>query len=220
MGKFKTEEVEKLLASCHGCCCVSHRSCGVKIEIDHIIQQADEGPDTYENAIPVCFECHAEIHSYNPKHPRGRKFQASELLGHRDQWISICKERPEIFRSGSFARAEVGPLQSLIDALEFNEAVTADPSGPHQFLLFKERQFLEAMRMGSIATLQDELKRSINVAYVQMGQANHLMNALLNTDNPNALGELYQRALAKMKESRQAVQGAKQELLKFLGSES
>ncbi len=220
MGKFKTEDVEKLLVACHRCCCVCHRFCGVKIEIDHIIQQADEGPDTYENAIPVCFECHAEIHSYNPKHPRGRKFQASELLGHRDQWISICKERPEIFRSGSFARAEVGPLQSLIDELEFNEAVTAVPSGQDQFCLFKERQFLEAMRMGSIATLQDELKRSINVAYVQMGQANHLMNALLNTDNPNALGELYQRALAKMKESRQAVQGAKQELLKFLGSES
>ena len=145
MGKFKAEDVEKLLVACHRCCCVCHRYCGVKMEIDHIIQQAEDGPDTYENAISVCFECHAEIHSYNPKHPRGRKFQPDELRGHRDQWISICKEHPEIFRSGSFTRAEVGPLQSLIDELEFNEAVTAVPSGQDQFCLFKEKQFLEAI---------------------------------------------------------------------------
>jgi len=89
MGKFKDEDVEKLLVACHRCCCVCHRFCGVKMEIDHITQQADEGPSTYENAIPVCLECHAEIHSYNPRHPRGRKFQPGELRAHRDQWLSI-----------------------------------------------------------------------------------------------------------------------------------
>jgi hypothetical protein len=112
MGKFKDEDVEKLLVACHRSCCVCHRFCGVKMEIDHIIQQADEGPGTYENAIPVCLECHAEIHSYNPRHPRGRKFQPGEVRAHRDQWLSICKEHLEIFRRGSVARAEVGPLQS------------------------------------------------------------------------------------------------------------
>ena len=43
MGKFKPEDVEKLLVACHRCCCVCHRFCGVKIELDHIIQQADGG---------------------------------------------------------------------------------------------------------------------------------------------------------------------------------
>ncbi len=133
--------------------------------------------------------------------------------------MSICKDRPEIFRSSSFARAEVGPLQSLIDELEFNEAVTAVPPGQDQFCLFKERQFLEAMRAGSIATLQGELKHAIIAAYVQMGQANHLMNAQLNSHNPNVLGDLYERAFAKISSSKEAVQRAKRELLKFLGSE-
>src|ERR1700732_2746446 len=105
MGKFKGSEFEKLLAACHRCCCVCHRYCGVKMEIDHIIPQGDRGPGTYENAIPVCFECHAEIHSYNLNHPRGRKFQPDELRAHRDQWLTICKEYPEIFRRASFARA-------------------------------------------------------------------------------------------------------------------
>lgn len=220
MGEFKDKDVEKLLVACHRCCCVCHRFCGVKMEIDHIVQQADKGPDAYENAIPVCFECHAEIHSYNPKHPRGRKFQPDELRAHREQWFAICKEHPEIFRSGSLVRAEVGPLQSLIDELEFNEAVTDVPSGQDQFCLFKERQFLEALRTGSIATLHDELKRSINAAYVQMGQANQLMNAQVNADNPSALGDLHQRAMAKINESKQAIRRAKQELLKFLGNEN
>jgi hypothetical protein len=155
MGKFKEEDAQRLLVACHRCCCVCHRFCGVKIELDHIIQQADNGPDTYENAIPVCFECHAEIHSYNPKHPRGRKFQPDELRAHREQWLTMCKEHPEIFRRSSFARAEVGPLQSLIDELEFNEAVMASAPGQGQFCQFKERQFLEAIRTGSLATLQD-----------------------------------------------------------------
>jgi len=215
MGKFKGPEFEKLLAACHRCCCVCHRFCGVKMEIDHIVPQADEGPDTYENAIPVCFECHAEIHSYNLDHPRGRKFQPAEL---RDQWLSICRERPEIFRSGSVARAEVGPLQSLIDELEFNEAVTSVPPGQDQFCPFKERQFLEAIRTGSIAVLQDELKRSITEAYVQMGQSNHLLNALANQQHPSMLGELGQRALLSISKARQPIQRAKQELLKFLSN--
>jgi hypothetical protein len=220
MGKFNTEDVEKLLIACHRCCCVCHRFCGVKIELDHIIQQANDGPDTYENAIPVCFECHAEIHSYNPKHPRGRKFQPEELRGHREQWLAICKDHPYIFRRSSVARAEVGPLQSLIDELEFNEAVTAAPSSQDQFCLFKERQFLEAIRTGSIATLQDELKQSINVAYVQMGQVNQLVNTLTNTQNPSMIGMLSDRALRKLQESRLQIQKAKRELLKFLSSDS
>ena len=71
MGKFKTEDAEKLLIACHRCCCTCHRFRSVKMELDHIVQQAEDGPDTHGNAMPVCLECHAEIHSYNPNHPRG-----------------------------------------------------------------------------------------------------------------------------------------------------
>jgi hypothetical protein len=190
----------------------------VKIEIDHIDPQAEGGSDSYDNAIPLCFECHAEVHSYNPKHPRGRKYQSGELRAHRDQWLAVCATHPEIFRNNVFARAYVGPLESLIDELEFNEAVTAVQPGQNQFCPFKERQFLEAIRTGSIATLQDELKRSINAAYVNVGQANHLMTAMANTDNPNVVGDLYQRAVGKIMESRPAITKAKNDLAVFLGN--
>jgi len=96
--------------------------------------------------------------------------------------------------------------------------VTAVQPGQNQFCPFKERQFLEAIRTGSIATLQDELKRSINAAYVNVGQANHLMTAMANTDNPNVVGDLYQRAVGKIMESRPAITKAKNDLAVFLGN--
>ena len=185
-----------------------------------MIPQADDGPDTYDNALPVCLECHAEIHTYNPQHPIGRKFQPSELRGHRDQWLSICENRPEIFHSGSLTRAEVGPLQALIDELEFNEAVTSVSPGQDQFCLFKEQQFLEAVRTGSISTLRNELKRSVNLAYVHVGQVNQLLSAMANNHNPGILGELYQMAFKKIGEAKRPIVTARDELLKFLGSEN
>ena len=91
---FASGAVEQLLVRCHRRCCICHRFCGVKMEIDHIVPTADNGADDIDNAIPVCFECHAEIHSYNDKHPRGRKFRPTELREHRNTWLEICEKRP------------------------------------------------------------------------------------------------------------------------------
>lgn len=66
------------------------------METDHIISKDDNGDDSIDNAIPVCFECHAEIHSYNDKHPRGRKYLPEELQLHKEQWLKICSERPDM----------------------------------------------------------------------------------------------------------------------------
>src|SRR5438045_7389586 len=80
--RFPQEKAEELLAKCHRRCCICHRFCGVKMELDHMHPVAEGGVSEIENAIPVCFECHAEIHAYNDKHRRGRKFQPSELRRH------------------------------------------------------------------------------------------------------------------------------------------
>ncbi len=88
---FPADAVSKLLADCHRRCCICHRFCGVKMETDHIVPRADNGPDDIDNAIAVCFECHAEIHLYNDRHPRGREFRPEELRRHRDQWLEVCR---------------------------------------------------------------------------------------------------------------------------------
>src|SRR4030042_6450691 len=128
---FKREEVSVLLAQCHRRCCICHRFCGVKIETDHIVPKEDSGDDSISNAIPVCFECHAEIHGYNDKHPRGRKFLPEELRLHKDQWLKMCVERPDVLVSASRA-SDVGPLQALIDELEFNAKVAGKAEAAEQ----------------------------------------------------------------------------------------
>src|SRR2546425_8278060 len=120
---FPEKDATALLAACHRRCCICHRYCGVKMELDHIIPKAEGGPDTIDNAIPVCFECHAEIHAYNDRHPRGRKYRSEELRQHKKQWLALCKSSVSVLASIP-PRTDVGPLQALIDELEFNQAIT------------------------------------------------------------------------------------------------
>lgn len=69
-------------------CCICHKFCGTKIECHHIVHESEGGPDTYDNCIPVCFDCHADMRSYDHKHPKGTKYSAAELRQHRDRWYT------------------------------------------------------------------------------------------------------------------------------------
>lgn len=86
---FSQKVAEDLLVQAARCCCLCRQYKGTKIEVHHIAQQADGGSDEPENGIPLCFDCHAEVESYNTKHPRGRKFQPSELKRLRDEWFGL-----------------------------------------------------------------------------------------------------------------------------------
>ena len=91
---FSNNISEKALVACGRCCVICHKFCGSKIELHHIKQVTNGGDDTYDNCIPLCFDCHAEVRAYNPKHPKGRKYTESELKSHRDKWYSKIKDVP------------------------------------------------------------------------------------------------------------------------------
>ncbi len=59
------------------------------MELHHIVPQSDGGKNTFDNCIPLCFDCHADVMAYNPSHPKGRKYTASELRTHRNRWYSV-----------------------------------------------------------------------------------------------------------------------------------
>jgi hypothetical protein len=61
------------------------------MELHHIKPRAQKGADSYDNCIPLCFDCHADVGSYNPKHPKGRKYSERELQAHRDKWYQKVK---------------------------------------------------------------------------------------------------------------------------------
>ena len=94
---FPTSVADDVLVRCGRHCCLCGKYVGQKIELHHIKQVADGGEDTADNCIPLCFDCHAEVKSYNHHHPKGRRFTEKELKGHRDK----CYERYSLKNSGS-----------------------------------------------------------------------------------------------------------------------
>jgi hypothetical protein len=150
----------------------------VKIETDHIVPSADGGNDDIDNAIPVCFDCHAEIHSYNPDHPRGRKFTSNELRAHKDRWLDICDRSPQslLVRPPRLDDG-VGPLQALIDEIEFNTHVAQNASQGSVGCPYRDDQFSRAIATGSIAILAPDLKQAIIGAYAAVGRASVLSQA-------------------------------------------
>lgn len=201
---FKQKNVEDLLVGCHRRCCVCHRFCGVKIETDHMQPESEGGSNDIANAIAVCFECHAEIHSYNPQHPRGRKFRPEELKKHKEQWLKLCAEKPEMLLQAS-RNADVGPLQALVDEMEFNR-VAAD-------LLrcrFLDNEFRRAVREGVISILKDDLKKTILEAYAATGAANYWLS--VGTGHNSTVNK-------SIEEARPKLEKAHEQLLQFLSSE-
>jgi len=89
---FPKDAVDMALVASGRCCCICHKFCGVRIETHHIRPVSKGGDDSFENCIPLCFDCHAEVEHYNNQHPRGRKFSESELSKHRDNWFSKVEE--------------------------------------------------------------------------------------------------------------------------------
>jgi hypothetical protein len=89
---FSSEIKESMVVLCARHCCVCHRAKGVKVEVHHIIPAAEGGVDTLDNAILLCFDCHADAGHYNPKHPRGINFSPSELQRQKEAWIEKVRD--------------------------------------------------------------------------------------------------------------------------------
>ncbi|MGA1824391.1 MAG: HNH endonuclease [bacterium] len=82
---FDTAVKTKVLLWSDRHCCLCKKSCGVNIEVHHIIPKDKGGKDEIENAIPLCFDCHMQVEHYNIRHPKGNKIKEEELKTRRDQ---------------------------------------------------------------------------------------------------------------------------------------
>ena len=91
---FSAQIKEQALLLCSRHCCLCHKYCGLKIELHHIVHASEGGDDTLENCIPLCFDCHGDMRSYDHHHPKGTKYTLSELRQHRDAWYSKCQNSP------------------------------------------------------------------------------------------------------------------------------
>lgn len=81
-----TEETRiKVLLWCDRHCCLCKKPCGVNVEVDHLVPISKGGTNDIDNAMPVCYDCHAKLHQYDAKHPKGTKYRIEEIKARRDQ---------------------------------------------------------------------------------------------------------------------------------------
>src|SRR5882672_9845268 len=86
---FSPEVKSKMFTRCMRHCCLCRKQCGTNIEAAHIIDEAAGGSNDEDNGIPLCFDCHQEIGSYNDKHPRGNKIRPDELRARRNRVYTL-----------------------------------------------------------------------------------------------------------------------------------
>jgi hypothetical protein len=79
--EFSEHDKIKVLLWCGRHCCLCGKFSGVGIEVAHL----DSRKSDIDNAIPLCFDCHAAIGHYSKEHPRGRKYSLEELKVRRNQ---------------------------------------------------------------------------------------------------------------------------------------
>ena len=184
------------------------------MEIDHLVPKAEGGTGDITNAIPLCFDCHAEVHAYNDRHPRGRKFQPEELRLHKKQWLDFCSTNPSLLVSAP-VNPDAGPLQALIDELEFNmvlsEATRVDEVGAR----LVDAQFLRAVSLGAISILDDVTKQAIYGAYHVVSRVNGLLERERNCKSPEIERN---RVVTLLKTTPNPIKLAHDRLLSFVGT--
>lgn len=79
---FRPRDKRLAMLWCARHCCWCGKFCGVNIELAHIDRDGSRG---LENAIPLCFDCHASIEHYDSGHPRGTRPTRQEKIARRDQ---------------------------------------------------------------------------------------------------------------------------------------
>ncbi|RDK86977.1 HNH endonuclease [Marinirhabdus gelatinilytica] len=88
---FSREVKEEIFVRCARHCCVCRKGVGLNIEVHHIKPQKQGGDDSIDNAIGLCFNCHADAGHYFAGHPKGSKLSPSELKKHRNSWFNIVE---------------------------------------------------------------------------------------------------------------------------------
>ncbi len=201
---FNPADVDRLLVACHRRCCVCHRYCGVRMEIDHIVPVAGGGSDTYDNAIAVCFDCHAEIHHYNTAHPKGRRFGPDELRAHKDQWLKFCAANSAAL-AGSVPPAEGGALERLLNELMFNEHLAA---AGRIAAVFEVAQFRRAIGDGTFGWLKKEQVSAVHKAYALIAEINNRAQGITSVEHTARRADLSNQIVELLPQARAAIESA------------
>lgn len=113
---FPQTIVDELLAKTGRMCAVCNRLHGVQVH--HIVPRSEGGPDDASNAIPLCPNCHDEVHAHYSPGRTTRLYTEAELRGHLQRTIDLA-ERQAALRPGSESwTADVALVQFFAQCLD------------------------------------------------------------------------------------------------------
>ena len=82
------------LIACQRHCCLCNNRKHTRLTCHHIEQEADGGPNTFANCIPLCPDCHSEVKAFDNRRPFGAtSYSHEELVRRRDDWYAVIKRR-------------------------------------------------------------------------------------------------------------------------------
>lgn len=84
---FSKKIKDDILVLCARHCSVCNKPAGLNFEVHHIVPSEQGGKDIIENAILLCFNCHADAGHYFAGHPKGLKLSPEELKKHKKRWL-------------------------------------------------------------------------------------------------------------------------------------
>ncbi len=120
---FNSKVKAQAMVACGRCCSICHKFCGIKIECHHIIHESEGGEDTYENCLPLCFDCHADMRSYDKKHPKGTKYKREELELHREQWFNKVSNSSVSTYTDEHRQLDIELFQRITEILPWNTSI-------------------------------------------------------------------------------------------------
>jgi hypothetical protein len=176
---FSPQVKAQALIACGRSCCICNEFCGTRIECHHIIPEVDGGSDDFENCIPLCFDCHAEVGHYNAEHPKGNKFTPDELRGHRNAWY-LKRKGPDAPNADQTVITKEDVVKAFSAIQDFSEDdVRARLDYLHQtllkngvvtpnqlFQLVSSAPVLNTLRRIYIALLKRDIKKTFDPAAV------------------------------------------------------
>lgn len=148
---FKKKEKIQRLIWCDRHCCLCGKACALDIELAHIGKPEDNDID---NAIPVCYECHAKMGMYNELHPKGSKLHPEEIKSRREQIYE------------KYTRHYVAPIHyEISQTIQVNQASHREHSYPDVgFLVSNKSDHLDARLTIQLNGLLNHRKTDLDIA--------------------------------------------------------
>jgi len=141
---FSEKIKDEVRKKAHYMCCM----CKVFfIDIHHIIPQAEDGPDSFDNAAPLCNNCHRR-YGNNPDHRK-------TIRGARNLWYELCEERYK----DNYSQ----PIYEKLNSLGEEIRQLKDDEGKRAGLLSEVKDLLLNLQKKE----QEEIKKSASIEEIQ-----------------------------------------------------